>query len=112
MQRGEVWWADLPELRGSEPGDRRPVLILQANAFNESRIRIVIVAAITSNPRLAAAPGKVQLGRRETNLPSASVVNVSQILTIDRQFFSERLCELSATSMSQVEAGVQLVLSL
>ncbi|MGL5005738.1 MAG: type II toxin-antitoxin system PemK/MazF family toxin [Casimicrobium sp.] len=77
MKRGEVWWADLPEPTGSGPGLRRPVLVVQANAFNESRIATVIVAVITSNLFLDNAPGHVRLGKYESGLPKPSVVNVS-----------------------------------
>ena len=83
MTRGEVWWASLPEPRGSGPGLRRPVVIVQADAFNRSRIRTLIVAAVTTKRNLAGMPGNVRLRRREGGLREASVVNVSQVLTID-----------------------------
>ena len=90
IQRGEIWWADLPEPRRSEPGYRRPVLVVQADAFNRSRIQTVIVAAITSKLGLAEAPGNVLLPARSSGLPRDSVVNVSQLLTLDRGFLTER----------------------
>ncbi|HEY2115504.1 MAG TPA: type II toxin-antitoxin system PemK/MazF family toxin, partial [Candidatus Angelobacter sp.] len=80
MTRGEIWWADLPNLRGSEPGFRRPVLVIQANSFNQSEIRTVIVAVLTGNLRLAEAPGNVLLPARISGLPRDSAVNVSQLL--------------------------------
>ena len=83
MRRGEVWWATLPEPTGSGPGYRRPVLIVQANEFNESRIQTVIVATMTSNLRLAEAPGNILCRTRETKLPRDSVINVSQLLTVN-----------------------------
>jgi mRNA interferase MazF len=88
MKRGEVWWATLPGPTGSGPGYRRPVLVVQSNPFNLSRIATVVVAAITSNLSLAEAPGNVRLGRGDSGLPRASVVNVSQLVTLDRQRLS------------------------
>ena len=112
IQRGEIWWADLAEPRGSEPGFRRPVVVIQSDAFNRSRIGTVVVAAITSNLELAGAPGNVRLSRRESKLPRESVVNVSQLLTLDRRFLSERVGRLPASAFAQVEAGLRVVLSL
>src|SRR5215472_7446219 len=89
LQRGEVWWADLPQPRRSEPGYRRPVVVVQADSFNRSRIQTVIVAVITSNVELAQAPGNVLLPARSAGLPRDSVVNVSQLLTLDRSFLTE-----------------------
>ena len=112
MKRGEVWWADLPEPAGSEPGFRRPVLIVQADEFNRSRIRTVIAAAITSNTQLAAAPGNVTLPKRSVGLGRDSVVNVSQLVTLDKQFLTERAGRLSAAKLSEVEEGIRLALAL
>ncbi|MGE5321618.1 MAG: type II toxin-antitoxin system PemK/MazF family toxin [Actinomycetota bacterium] len=112
MTRGEIWWADLPEPRGSEPGYRRPVLVIQANSFNRSRIPTVIVAAITSNLRLADAPGNVLLSARVSGLPRDSVVNVSQLLTIDRSFLTEPTGKLPAAVLADIEAGLRTVLAL
>ena len=112
MQRGEIWWADLAEPRGSEPGFRRPVLVVQSQAFNDSRIRTVVVVSITSNASLAAAPGNVRLSRRASRLPRESVVNVSQVMTLDRDFLTERISRLSSPTMTDVERGLRLVLSL
>ncbi len=110
--RGEIWWAELAEPRGSEPGYRRPVLVLQADAFNRSRINTVVVAAITANLELAAAPGNVRLRRRDSKLDRESVVNISQILTLDRRFLRERIGRLPAAVLGEVEAGLRLVLAL
>jgi mRNA interferase MazF len=112
VQRGEVWWASLPEPRGSGPGFRRPVLVIQSDPFNESRINTVIVAVVTSNLRLAQAPGNVRLERRQSRLPRDSVINVSQILTIDKTFLTERVSLLRTEIMARVEAGLKLVLGL
>ena len=103
MRRGEIWWASLPEPRGSEPGYRRPVLVVQSDAF---------VAAITSNLRLADAPGNVLLRKRTSRLPKDSVVNVSQLITVDRSFLKERVAELSPKRMRAVDEGLRLVLTL
>jgi mRNA interferase MazF len=112
IQRGEIWWADLPQPRHSEPGFRRPVLVIQANAFNASRIQTIIVAAITSNLRLGDAPGNVLLPARSSGLPRDSVVNVSQVLTLDRKFLTERVGALPVRLQSSVDAGLRLVLQL
>lgn len=112
MTRGEIWWADLPDPRGSEPGFRRPVLIIQADSFNSSGIRTVIVAVITSNLRLVDAPGNVLLPALVTGLPRESVVNVSQLLTLDRLFFTELVGKVSGRLLAEVETGLRLVLAL
>ncbi len=112
MKRGEVWWAELPEPTTSEPGFRRPVLILQADQFNRSRISTVVAAAITSNMKLAAAPGNVSLSKRNANLGRESVVNVSQIITLDKSFLHERVGRLQDPKLREVEEGVRLVLAL
>ena len=112
MQRGEIWWATLPEPVGSEPGYRRPVLIVQSDDFNRSRIATVIAVVITSNLRLAQAPGNVWLPCKVTGLPKDSVANVSQVVTIDKSFLTERVGRLPANLLAQVEAGLRLVLSL
>ena len=112
IRRGEVWWASLPDPKGSGPGYRRPVLVVQVDEFNESRIQTVIVAAITSNLRLAAAPGNVLCRRRDSGLRKDSVVNVSQLLTLDKSFLSAHIKPLPAPLMRSVEAGIRLVLGL
>ncbi len=112
MKRGEIWWADIPEPSGSEPGFRRPVLILQSDDFNRSRINTVVAAAITSNTKLSMAPGNVLLSRRSVNLGRESVVNVSQIVTLDKIFLSERVGRLQSAKLREVEEGVRLVLAL
>lgn len=112
MRRGEVWWASLPEPTGSGPGLRRPVLVVQSNSFNESRISTVVVAVITSNIALAEAPGNVRLGKSEAGLPRASVVNVSQLLTIDRALLTLRVKALPSQAIARVDEGLRLVMGL
>jgi len=112
MKRGEVWWANLPPPSGSGPGYRRPVLVIQSNAFNESKISSVLVAIITSNLALSDAPGNVRLSKSSVGLSKASVVNVSQLLTMDRNFLGKRVGSLPASTMQRVDAGLKLVLSL
>ena len=110
IRRGEIWWAALDPPRRSEPGVRRPVLIVQADGFNKSRIPTAIVAVVTRSLRLADAPGNVRLRRGTAGLKSASVVNVSQLVTIDRTRLVERMGRLSPLKMESVEAGLRLVL--
>ena len=112
MQRGEIWWASLPEPTGSGPGYRRPVLVIQADDFNRSRIATVIVLVITSNVKLVLAPGNVLLSRRATGLPQDSVANVSQLVTIDKRLLTEPAGSLPPKLLSQIEAGLRLVLAL
>jgi len=110
--RGEIWWANLPEPRGSEPGYRRPVLVVQADYFNLSRIQTAIVATITTNVELADAPGNVLLPARSTGLPRDSVVNVSQLLTLDRSFLTEHAGTISPRVQRSVDEGLRTVLQL
>ncbi|HET9048169.1 MAG TPA: type II toxin-antitoxin system PemK/MazF family toxin [Chiayiivirga sp.] len=112
MRRGEVWWASLPPPTGSGPGFRRPVLVVQSNSFNQSRISTVVVAVITSNVALAEAPGNVRLGKAEAGLPRASVVNVSQLLTIDRVLLTLRVKALPSEAIARVDEGLRLVMGL
>ena len=112
VKRGEIWWATLPEPKGSEPGYRRPVLIIQADEFSKSAIRSITCAAITSNLRLAAAPGNVRAAARATGLPKPSVVNVSQILTLDKTFLTERIKKLDSHTMHLVDDGLRLAMNL
>lgn len=112
VQRREIWWADLDEPRGSEPGHRRPVLVVQADSFNRSRLRTVIVVALTSNTRLLDAPGNVHLPSKASGLPKDSVVNVSQIVTLDRDYLSEKVGRIPRRAMARVEEGLMLVLDL
>jgi mRNA interferase MazF len=113
IQRGKIWWAELPEPRRSEPGYRRPVLVVQADSFNRSRIQTAIVAAITSNVELTEAPpGNVLLPARSAGLPKDSVVNVSQLLTLDRSFLTELAGTILPRIQRSADEGLRLVLQL
>jgi len=112
VKRGEIWWATLDEPRGSEPGYRRPVVVISSNEFNQSKINTAIVAVITSNLRLAEAPGNFSLSKKESGLAKESVVNVSQVLTLDKVFLSERSGMLSAKKLVAMTEGLKLVLSI
>lgn len=112
MYRGEIWWAQLPDSVGSGPAYRRPVLIIQDDTFTQSRIRTVIVVIITSNIELANAPGNVSLPRDATGLPRDSVVNVSQILTVDKAFLTERIGSLPVSLQEEVDDGLRAVMYL
>ncbi len=112
MYRGEIWWANLPDPVGSEPGYRRPVLIVQDDTFTQSRISTIIVVIITSNIRLSESPGNVLLPSQATGLPKDSVANVSQILTVDKTFLVERAGSLPEYLLEEVDSGLRTVLYL
>lgn len=112
MKRGDVWWADLGEPVGSGPGFRHPVVVVSTDTFNGSRISTVIVTVITSNLRLAAAPGNVRVAARETGLRKDAVVNVSQALTVDKGVLMERIGHLPGDRLEEVEAGLRDVMGL
>ena len=112
MYRGEIWWANLPEPTGSEPGYRRPVLVIQDDVFNQSRINTVIVVIITSNTQLAEAPGNVLLPCEVSGLSRDSVANVSQIFTVDKTFLTERIGSLPNYLQEEVDEGLRTVLYL
>ncbi len=110
--RGEVWWADLGEPRGSAPGFERPVLIVSSDAYNRSNIATIVGLAITSNLRLADAPGNVLLDSHDAGLDRACVVNVSQFVTFDKTDLRERLGALPTDQLRLVELGIRRVLNL
>ena len=112
IERGEIWWADLPEPRRSEPGYRRPVLVIQGDSFNRSSIHTVLVAVVTGNMELADAPGNVLVPARASGLPRDSVVNISQVLTLDRSFLTERVGTLPPRFQIAVDRGLRLILQL
>jgi len=112
IERGEIWWAQLPEPRGSEPGFSRPVIVVQSDDFNRSRISTVVVVVITSNLRLAEAPGNVYLPRKASGLPKDSVANISQLITVDKSTLRRRVGNLAPHEFAAVESGLKLVLSL
>ena len=110
IAQGEVWWADLAEPSGSEPGFQRPVVVIQGDAFNRSRISTVVCVVLTSNLRWAEAPGNVLLSAQLTGLPKDSVANVSQIVTLDRGVLTERVGALPEKKLELVLLGVDVVL--
>jgi len=112
MRRGEIWWASLGDPVGSGPGFRRPVLVVQSNDFNESAIGTTLCAVVTSNLRLAAAPGNFRLSRRASGLKRDSVVNVSQLITVDKRMLTSRAGRVPLEALRGVEAGIRLVLAL
>ena len=109
IQQGDVFWIDLEEPIGSEPGYRRPHVVIQNNQMNRSQINTVIVCALTTNLRRAKAPGNVLLDLGEADLPDESVVNVSQIFTVDKRQLGEKIGALSAARMRQILDGVRLL---
>jgi len=111
MNRGEIWWASMGEPRGSEPGFRRPVVITSSNEFNQSQIKTVIVAVITSNLRLADAPGNFKLSKKSSGLAQDSVINVSQLLTLDKAFLTESVGKLNNKLIHSLDNGIKLVLN-
>ena len=112
MKRGEIWWASLPTPRASEPGYRRPVLIVQSDDFNKSNINTILAVALTSNLALASAPGNLRVSARASGLPKTSVVNVSQLITLDKRFLADRIKALDRDTMAQVDEGLRLVLNI
>ena len=112
IKRGEIWWVELPEPTASEPGYKRPLIVIQSNDFNSSNINTIIAVIITSNIRLAAAPGNILLPAIKSKLSKRSVVNVSQLITVDKSFFTEKVHTLSSKLMEQIDDGIRLVLEL
>lgn len=112
MKRGEIWWASIAEPQASEPGFRRPVIVISANDFNQSRIQTVTVTIVTSNLRLAEAPGNFRLSKKSSKLSRDSVVNVSQIVTLDKSFLTESVGQLDAKHLNLLNSGLKLALNL
>ena len=110
INQGDVYWIELGAPSGSEPGYRHPHVVVQNNVFNRSEIRTVVVCALTSNLRRANAPGNVLLDKKETNLPKPSVVNVSQLFTVDKSQLAEYVGALSPKRVQEILAGIELVL--
>lgn len=110
ISQGEIWWADPAEPAGSEPGFRRPVVVVQGDAFNRSAIGTVVSIPLTSTLRWADAPGNVRLSARSTGLPRDSVANVSQIVALDRSILTERVGKLSRSKVDLILAGIDVVL--
>jgi mRNA interferase MazF len=112
IARGEIWWADLPDPEDSSPAGTRSVLVIQSQSFNRSRVQTVITAVITGNLTLAHAPGNVEIGIRESGLPRPSVVNVSQLFTLDKQSLRSRAGRLRPTTMAAIDEGLRLAMAL
>jgi len=112
VERGEIWWASMGEPRSSEPGFRRPVVVVSSNEFNQSQIQTVIVAVITSNMRLTEAPGNFKLSKKVSNLSQDSVVNVSQLLTLDKELLTESVGKLNSKFIHSLNNGLKLVLNI
>ena len=110
ISQGEVWWVDLGEPAGSAPGLRRPVVVVQGNALNRSRIATVVCVPLTSNLHWANAPGNVALPAKETGLPKESVANVSQVVTLDKSVLSEQVGKIAAKRLELVFAGIDIIL--
>ena len=111
IRQGQVWWLDMGIPFGSEPGYRRPFVVVQNNLFNRSRLQTVVMCAVTTNLRLAGAPGNVMLDAGEAQLPAASVVNVSQLVTVDRRRLLQKIVYLSGPRVQAVLEGVNLLLN-
>ena len=109
ISQGEVWWADLGQPVGSAPGFRRPVVVVQSDSFNRSRIATCVVVPLTSNVRWADAPGNVALAAAETGLPKDSVANVSEIFTVDRSQLVELVCRLPEAKLESILHGIDVV---
>ena len=110
IAQGEIWWADLPDPAGSGPGFRRPVLVVQGDGLNFSRIATVVCVPLTSNLRWAEAPGNTLLRARTTGLPKDSVANASQIVALDRGILTERAGRVTRTQLAEVLTGIDVVL--
>jgi len=112
ISQGEVWWADVPSPIGSGPGFRRPVVVVQGDPLNRSRLATVVCVPLTSNLKWADAPGNALLGSRVTGLSKDSVANVSQVVTLDKAYLTDLAGRLRGPLLADVEAGLRLVLGL
>jgi mRNA interferase MazF len=110
IRQGDIFWIDLGEPKGSEPGFRHPHVVVQNNIFNKSRINTIVVCALTSNLKRAEVPGNVLLKKGEANLKKESVVNVTQVVTVDRADLTEKIGTLSSVRMHQIISGLKLVI--
>jgi mRNA interferase MazF len=110
IRQGDIFWIDLGAPHGSEPGYKHPHVIVQNNVFNLSRINTVVVCAVTSNIKLSKAPGNILLQKGEGGLKKASVINISQILTIDKADLAEKIGRLSQARIKQIIDGVKLLI--
>jgi mRNA interferase MazF len=110
IEQAEIWWADLEEPTGSKPGNRRPVVIVQSNAINESRIQTVVCVPLTSNLKWADAPGNVLLPKSESKLPQDSVANVSLIVALDKEVLTDRVSKIPRRRLELILAGLDTIL--
>jgi mRNA interferase MazF len=110
ITQGEVWWAELPPATGVTPGRARPVVIIQGDALNNSKIATVVCVPLTSNLKWGEAPGNVQLSSKSTGLPKSSVANVSKIVALEKTYLVKRLGKLSHSKLERLFAGIDLVL--
>lgn len=108
--QGEVWWADLPSPTGSGPGYRRPVVVVQSDHLNRSRLATVVCVPLTSNLKYAEAPGNVLLSARAVGLPKNSVANPTQIVSLDKELLTERIAKLSKNAMASILGGIDIIL--
>ncbi len=111
IKQGDIFWLDLGKPSGSEPGFRRPAVVVQGNRFNDSAIKTIVICVITSNLTRADAPGNVMLQRREGGLKKQSVVNVSQLYTVNKSQLTEKIGKLSPARVVEIVAGIKLVLA-
>jgi mRNA interferase MazF len=109
IKQGEIYWVDLGEPSGSEPGYRHPYIVIQNNIFNSSNINTVVVSSLTTNLKRAKAPGNVLLDKGEANLPKKSVVNVSQIYTVNKSDLSDKIGQISEKRMHEILEGLSLL---
>ena len=109
INQGDIFWIDLDDPSGSEPGYRHPHIVIQNNLFNRSRINTVVVCALTSNLKRASAPGNVLLNKGEANLPKKSVINISQIFTVNKSDLLEKIGSLTRERFSEVYEGIKLL---
>ncbi len=112
MIRGDIWWVDLGVPFGSEPGFKRPVVLIQDDSFNRSNIQTVIVASITTNLKLADAPGNIYIETEESGLTQNGVINISQISTIDKQRLIEKVSRLPASTLSEIDFGLKMIFNI
>jgi mRNA interferase MazF len=110
IKQGEIYWVNLATPKGSEPGYRHPHIVVQNDVFNTSLINTIVICAITSNIKRASSPGNVLLNKGEANLPKKSVVNISQIFTINKEELAEKIGKVSPQRMSQIIEGIQLLI--
>lgn len=109
VQQGQIWWVTLPHLAGEAASPRHPVLVVQGDAFNRSALQTVVCVALSSNWRLAKAPGNVLLSQADTGLPKAVVANVAHLITVDKQFLADYVSSIPGWLLESVLDGIQLL---